>query len=158
MLYFAYGSNLDRETLEKRCPNFQPLFTGMVEDFKLAFTHKSKKTQSGTADMVPSQGNCVYGIVCDIPLIDTYGLFQAEGYQPAREVSKNAYAPQYVTVHYQMNGANVKCVAEAFTVVEKSHIHIPPKREYLNKIIVACRAFGFPEDYIRKLTLIRSVA
>ena len=47
-LYFAYGSNLNKEQMSSRCPNAKPLGKLMLADWRLVFR--------GVADIEPCEG------------------------------------------------------------------------------------------------------
>ena len=49
MLYLAYGSNLNKDQMSRRCPKAIPLEGVVIEDWKLVFR--------GVADIEPSKGS-----------------------------------------------------------------------------------------------------
>ena len=49
MLYLAYGSNLNKKQMSRRCPKAIPLEGVVIEDWKLVFR--------GVADIEPSKGS-----------------------------------------------------------------------------------------------------
>ena len=72
MLYVAYGSNLNLEQMEWRCPNSKTIGNGVIEDWKLVFnTH---------ADIIPCKGKNVPVVVWDVPSVDWNYLDVYEGY------------------------------------------------------------------------------
>lgn len=54
-LYFAYGANLNRDSMKLRCPAAQPVRAAVLRNWQLKF--------SGVATVVPSSGKCVYGAI-----------------------------------------------------------------------------------------------
>jgi gamma-glutamylcyclotransferase (GGCT)/AIG2-like uncharacterized protein YtfP len=58
MLYFAYGSNLNKAQMAARCPAATPLGRVTIGGFKLVFR--------GVADIVPDEDSVCYGGVWDI--------------------------------------------------------------------------------------------
>jgi len=55
MLYFAYGSNLDRRRFEARCPGSRPVAAAELRGYRLAFRG------NGHADIVRQKGGVVRG-------------------------------------------------------------------------------------------------
>ncbi|MBC2581329.1 gamma-glutamylcyclotransferase family protein [Clostridium sp. DJ247] len=69
MLYFAYGSNLNRLQMKKRCPDSVPLARVRLKGYKLVFNKY--------ADIIESKEDIVYGAVYkvsnrDIKNLDIY--------------------------------------------------------------------------------------
>jgi gamma-glutamylcyclotransferase len=89
MLYFAYGSNMNWQQMQERCPSARFFGVAWLPDHKLAFTRKSIKRGCGVADAVPTQGQKVWGVVYEITDRDVIKLDKSEGYMPGRE--KNSY-------------------------------------------------------------------
>lgn len=70
MLYFAYGSNLDRDDLARWCgerglddPGLIPVGPAFLPDRRLAFTHRSTTRGGGVLDVPPSVGSAVEGVL-----------------------------------------------------------------------------------------------
>lgn len=89
MLYFAYGSNMNREQIRKRCPSARFLGVAAMRNLRIAFTRKSIKRDCGVADVVPENGRIVWGVVYEICDHDIGVLDISEGYRPNR--NKNSY-------------------------------------------------------------------
>ncbi len=85
LLYFAYGSNMDPIQMRRRCSSARFVAIAKLPDHRLAFSRRSMRRRSGVADVVPSAGAAVWGIVSrlmsarDIAVLDA-----AEGFKPAR--------------------------------------------------------------------------
>ena len=80
LLYFAYGSNLNRKQMRARCPNHVFYDLGVIRDYELVFTGYSKTRDGGVADIRPKQGCFVEGVLYEINLKDLEALDKAEGY------------------------------------------------------------------------------
>lgn len=70
MLYFAYGSNLDRADLDRwsvarELPpiGLEPVGPAFLPDRKLAFSHRSTTRGGGVLDVPPSVGSAVAGVL-----------------------------------------------------------------------------------------------
>lgn len=62
MYYFAYGSNLNKEWMENRCPETIPLGPAKLKDYKLGFRFPSTSWPGGgAADIISSPGDVVFG-------------------------------------------------------------------------------------------------
>jgi gamma-glutamylcyclotransferase (GGCT)/AIG2-like uncharacterized protein YtfP len=71
-LYFAYGSNLDREAMAHRCPDARPLGPGTLEGWQLNF--------QGVADIRPKPRARTQGALWRISDRDLARLDTYEGY------------------------------------------------------------------------------
>ena len=63
-LYFAYGSNINLDQMEYRCPNAQVVGPVVLEDYKLLF--RSNTRSAGVATIKPHKGRKVYGLLWKI--------------------------------------------------------------------------------------------
>ena len=86
MLYFAYGSNMDLRQMRRRCPSYRFVSIAKLEDHKLAFTRRSPRRRCGVADVIPSPGEEVWGVLYNIKTRrDVLALDRAEGYKAGRK-------------------------------------------------------------------------
>jgi gamma-glutamylcyclotransferase (GGCT)/AIG2-like uncharacterized protein YtfP len=72
MLYFAYGSNLNKKQMKNRCPDSVPVVKVILKNYKLVFNY--------FADVVETPGEIVYGAVYDVSNSDIRKLNRYEGY------------------------------------------------------------------------------
>jgi gamma-glutamylcyclotransferase (GGCT)/AIG2-like uncharacterized protein YtfP len=71
-LYFAYGANLNRESMSYRCPRARPIRALYLQDYCLEFaTHATIRPESGAA---------VAGALWEITSACEHSLDQFEGY------------------------------------------------------------------------------
>lgn len=133
MLYFAYGSNMDRVQMAIRCPNAVPIGTAELKGHKLIFR--------GVADVVP-EGNTVNstvkGVVWRITKKCLKELDIYEGYP-------SLYDRKAVTVW--MNGRPVRTLV--YYMVRGPVA--PPSREYWKGILRGYFQFGIEpgEDMLK---------
>ena len=73
MLYFAYGSNLDRRQFARRCPGSRPVAPATLRGYRLAFRG------SGHADIVREKGGLVRGALYRATARDVEALDRYEG-------------------------------------------------------------------------------
>lgn len=72
MLYFAYGSNLNKVQMKKRCPDSVPIIKVKLNGYKLVFNR--------VADIIESADDVVYGAVYKVSDKDIKNLDIYEGY------------------------------------------------------------------------------
>jgi len=81
--YFAYGSNMLTERLQKRCSSASPLegAVATADGYALSFSKRSKKDESGKATLVrPDRGiRPVHGVIFEIQNDELRCLDCAEG-------------------------------------------------------------------------------
>lgn len=76
-LYVAYGSNLNLEQMEYRCPQAKIFAKGIIPNYRLVF--RGSKTGS-YATIIPAEGHSVPVLVWDITPTDEASLDLYEGY------------------------------------------------------------------------------
>ncbi len=72
MYYFAYGSNLNREQMQERCPDSEPVAKAKLEGYRLCFNR--------VADIVEDEGSLVWGAIYTVSPRDIKNLDRYEGY------------------------------------------------------------------------------
>jgi len=78
MLYFAFGSNLNRRQMLTRCPDAVPLERASLLGHRLAF--QSPNGSGGIATVVPNKDATVVGALYDISRDDLKALDRYEGW------------------------------------------------------------------------------
>jgi len=73
MLYFAYGSNLDRRQFARRCPGSRSVAPAVLRGYRLAFRG------GGHADIVREKGGTVRGALYEVTKRDVEALNRYEG-------------------------------------------------------------------------------
>ena len=84
-LYIAYGSNLNKEQMARRCPTARYVGTGMVEGYELKF---KGRPEGAYATIDPKKGGKVPVAIWEIQPYDEFRLHQYEGY-PNHYFTKN---------------------------------------------------------------------
>jgi gamma-glutamylcyclotransferase (GGCT)/AIG2-like uncharacterized protein YtfP len=81
MYYFAYGSNLNRKQMLRRCPDAKPKFRATLPDHKLVFAGRSREwSDGGIASIRPCIGEEVAGALYEISEECRMSLDRYEGY------------------------------------------------------------------------------
>ena len=84
-LYIAYGSNLNKEQMARRCPTARYVGIGMVEGYELKF---KGRPEGAYATIDPKKGGTVPVAIWEIQPYDEFRLHQYEGY-PNHYFTKN---------------------------------------------------------------------
>ena len=66
MKYFAYGSNMDPVIIERICDQIEVLGRAKLHDYRLGFTRRSTKRNSGVADIIAAPRNVLWGVLYEI--------------------------------------------------------------------------------------------
>lgn len=151
VLYFAYGSNMEKNQLDNRCPSAKFVSVAKLPDCKFGFTRFSKNRNCGVMDIIDSPGDEVWGVIFKISARDLKELDKNEGYDPERSIRKNAYCRKKVIV-YREGKEKQKEVVYTYEVVNKSITPIPPSDEYMSLILKGADQWKLPVKYIQKLS------
>jgi len=150
MLYFAYGSNMNWQQMQDRCPSARFASVALLADYKLAFTRQSVKRGCGVADAVREDGRKIWGVVYEIDVLDIGKLDLSEGYRPGR--TKNSYWRRECLVLLNGDEQRPSTVCSYFGDPQSN----PPlpNSEYKRLIVSGARHWHLPEDYVRDLEAI----
>ena len=148
MLYFAYGYNMDPRQIRRRCPTARFLSTAVLPDFELAFTLRSRRRRCGVANVRPSPGKEVHGILYRINgSRDWEVLDAAEGHVPERRYG-NRYKKAAVEVLKQNHPQRVYTVIY-LGVIENNPP--PPSAAYLRQMLAGADHWGLPKAYRKSI-------
>lgn len=139
--YFAYGSNLSPQEMRRVTGGARFYAVARLPGHILGFTRFSDKRGCGVADIVPSRGNEVWGVVYELPESALDDLDNKEG------VPWGAYRRTKVQVEAERG------IAEdvlTYTVINKEG-PFTPSADYMRLIIEGARHWGLPESYQRFL-------
>jgi gamma-glutamylcyclotransferase (GGCT)/AIG2-like uncharacterized protein YtfP len=114
MLYFAYGSNLNLEQMQNRCPDSVPVARVILKGYQLCFNH--------VADIVKKEGGVVHGAIYTVSQADIENLDIYEGY------------PQFYTKIQVMVEDDQGNTHEAFAYVMTQKGSREPSEVYYNII------------------------
>lgn len=99
-LYFAYGSNMNLNQMDYRCPAASLVENVRLEDYRLAFC--GRNPNSGVATIFPEQGSHVDGVLWKITPECEKSLDCYEGYPNFYEKQKIAVKGQNGKIHEVM--------------------------------------------------------
>jgi len=138
-LYFAYGSNLWIQQMERRCPSSRVVGAGRLVDHRLTFFgERSGWGPGGVADGAPAPGQVLYGAVYSLPdhdlrALDDHedqytralrvvelptGSVEAWVYRRAIDQGFNAPSPRYLSAiafGYGQHGLDLSVLWEALS-------------------------------------------
>jgi cation transport regulator ChaC len=144
-MYFAYGSctNVEsfRETLKQvDCEDqFRICGVGILIDYKLAFTRRSKKWNGGVLDIIKSSGDYVLGVVYEIPEEAISAIDKREG--------ASCYYRKIDNIEVELGFDKVNVFT--YEVIEKQEDEIAPTMNYFNTVYTGMKN-RFPTEYIDK--------
>lgn len=153
MLTFAYGSNMDPDQMQERCPSMQFVCIAVLREHHLDFSRKSIKRRCGVADVVPSLNSHVWGVVYEITKQDLEALDENEGYRPNRPPQRNAYNRR-TRIVFQDGDETKPLNVEIYFAVPQENSPLP-NQEYKDLIMCGARYWNLPADYIAELEKIR---
>ena len=119
MLYFAYGSNLNHKQMKDRCNGAKYIKKHTLKSYKLCFSHKTKSSIYGHANIIKNKKSKVLGALWNINKKDEKELDWYEG------VDYNYYKKNYFT----LKGKKV------LVYVQKIYYLHKPNSTYLHTII-----------------------
>ncbi|HEU4543222.1 MAG TPA: gamma-glutamylcyclotransferase family protein [Jiangellaceae bacterium] len=138
VLYFAYGSNMSRETMTRLAPSAMRIGKARLPNHRLRFSRKSLRTGTGVADVVHHPGFVVMGALYEIPEHEWNTLRQKEG----ATMAPPAYREAKVEVFSFGDKSNRKAVT--FVVAEPEQVEQVPSVSYISDMVQQATELGFP--------------
>jgi len=130
MLYFAFGSNLNRKQMKRRCKDSKYLGCYSLKNYKLVF--RNYFLGGGVADIQKDKNSTVLGAIYKISKKDEKELDVYEDYPKT-----------YIKKYFKILGKKVM-----FYYMPKKTMHVPPSKRYLNLIIQGYKDCGYKNNYI----------
>ena len=106
-LYFAYGSNINLEQMEHRCPDAQLVGPVTLQNYELQFRG------SGFATVSPKKGSVVHGLLWKLTPKSEQALDRYEGY-PRQPALPSPYYYRAIQQGFEANGLPVESLEEAW--------------------------------------------
>lgn len=123
--YFAYGSCMSPNDFARTVPEFRIEGRAVLPDYRLAFTRYSEGRMGGVADVVPSLGQDVEGILYRFPSDYLPNLDKREG------VAENVYR----RIEVKVRPGEREETAWTYIVVQKELEEIAPSDDYRDIIL-----------------------
>ena len=137
MLYFAFGSNLNRKQIKRRCKNSRFISRHILKNYQLVF-----RSKYGAADIQRKKGSSVLGAIYDINKADEKKL---DVYEEFPKV--------YVKKYFKILGKKVM-----FYYMSSKTKQTEPSRRYLNSIIQGYEDCGYKNSHVLVLRTRRTKA
>lgn len=143
MLYFAYGSNMDREQMKARCPDAELIGIGVMAEHALCFPRRSIKRNCGVSSVAPRQGQETWGVIYRLGPKDLAALDASEGFRSERAAELNSYnrVPVLVVID------DVPTEMVTYIAVDQKDAPLPSEA-YLRHIREGARQHGLPAAYL----------
>lgn len=145
-IYFGYGSNMWLNQMHQRCPHSPYLGIAILENYKWIIN------QRGYANVVPFQGESVYGLVFQLDDSDQDTLDRCEGAPFIYE--KRFHDINFLGKLASSGGNEIQQTANALVYIDSKRIfESDPKEEYIDRTNMAIRDAlkeGVPRWYIDK--------
>jgi len=133
MLYFAYGSNMNRAWMRQLCPTAQALGPAMLADYRFMIM------SAGYASVVAHAGDAVHGVLWRVAPGDLDTLDRYE------DVAGGLYDRCTLTVQRGNEAQN------AMTYVGRSRTPGHARAEYRELVLEAARDWKLPATYVAEL-------
>ena len=152
MFYFAYGSNLDPEQMQVRCPGHTVVGLAELRDHRLTFPLTSHDWGGGVASVGVAHGASVWGMVYDLSeanltALDGYEHFVGPGNQ------HNLYDRESASVQLvRADDGSFPRRLRVWIYIARQANPAPPSRRYLDAVVRGARHHRLPEDYVTKLS------
>lgn len=133
-LYFAYGSNINLNQMDHRCPDATVVGPVALENYELLFR------RGGFATIAPKEGGKVHGLLWSITLECERSLDMYEGYP-------RFYDKRTVTVR---DGLGQELSVMAYIMDERFREPMLPTESYYNGILEGYRQNGLPTQPLKQ--------
>lgn len=147
-LYFGYASNLSSRTLKQRCPECAHAGLARLDDYKW------QVNETGYANIIPSEGDVVYGALAFLSSRDEAALDQSEGVPwlyEKHDVEVTRIDKDGKDLH-RANGGTQTVTATTYIDVKRTEdgkIH-PEYIIWCNRAIEDAEKEGMPKGYADK--------
>ncbi len=139
--YFAHGSNMSQRQMKERCKEgkFKTLGRAFLKGYRLVFDGYSITREGPVANLVPSEGGIVWGVLYEV---SEKCLEELDGHEG---VGSGAYKRVKVEVHSE-DGKSFM----AYTYLREPLEEGKPSRKYIKTLLEGAEAVGLPEEYVNK--------
>jgi len=132
-LYFAYGSNMNRAAMQRRCPTARAVGSATLEGYRFFVS------VDGWGSVKPSAGERVHGVLWRLMARDVAALHAYE------LLHQGLYDVRHLPVR-----SGGSCV-RAMIYLLRRRAPGRPKPGYVEMIAASARAWKLPERYIRSV-------
>src|SRR5689334_11298654 len=133
MLHFAYGSNMDRAAMRRRCPGAVALGPATLDNWRFIVT------RDGYASVVPAPGETVHGVLWRLSPRDLAALNAYES------IDSGLYRRRMLPVRRDAGRLR------ALVYVGREQRPGRPRPGYQHAVVAAARDWDLAADYVRSL-------
>jgi gamma-glutamylcyclotransferase (GGCT)/AIG2-like uncharacterized protein YtfP len=144
MLYFAYGSNMERVQMKRLCAKARFVAAAVLPDHELVFSGSSRMWGGGIANIRDMPGKKVEGVVWEISEAERMVLDEYEGYPDL-----------YVSKGVQVQTTSGKALTAFAYVMANPGREMPPSKPYKRLLISGAEEHGLSDEYVAFLESIR---
>ena len=144
MYYFAYGSNMNWSQMQHRCPSAKFVCVACLPDYQFGITRHSRLRDCGTANVFPSAGAAVWGIVYDVSDAD---LRVMDGFE-------DGYRREFLSVS-PANNADLLITALVYVAEIETNVP-PPNAAYKRVMVEGAKHWALPLSYLSMLETIQT--
>jgi len=142
LYYFAYGSNMNWQQMQRRCPSARFICVARLPDYQFGITRHSRLRRCGTANVFPIRGEQVWGIVYDVSDAD---LTILDGFE-------DGYRREILSFFPRDDGEQP---VSAMIYLAEIEDKVPrPDVEYRRLIVEGARHWQLPSSYVDLLEAI----
>ncbi len=136
--YFAYGSNMSTKQMRKRCKdNFEIVGIAYIEGYRFVYDGYSRTWKGAVANIVPSEGDRVWGVLYKIGQDCEETLDKFEG------VKRGIYSKRYLKVKDEKGKEY-----EALVYMREPQPVGEPSEDYRKTVVEGSEEHKLPKDYI----------
>jgi len=132
-LYFAYGSNMNKEQMCFRCPKSQAVATAQLPGYRFLINSR------GVATIIPDNNLSVYGILWVLSAVDEATLDFYEG------VKEKIYFKRDIKVKVANNEMTT------LTYIANEMAPGVPREGYLERVIEGAQSFQAHQEWLQEL-------
>jgi gamma-glutamylcyclotransferase (GGCT)/AIG2-like uncharacterized protein YtfP len=144
LYYFAYGSNMNWEQMQRRCPSAKFVCVASLKNYRFAIARHSRLRNCGTANIFAETGSEVRGIVYDV---SEQELAILDGFE-------DGYRRERMLV-LAIDGSQSSI--EVLVYIAKEEDDVPlPSSEYKQLIVAGAKHWNMPEFYLLMLEQLRA--
>ncbi len=142
MYYFAYGSNMNWQQMQRRCPSSRFVCVAHLPDFRFGITRHSRLRDCGTANIYPACGEEIWGIIYEVNHADLTVLDSFE----------DGYRRKVLSFYPIQDG---KQPLDALVYMADIEHNVPrPSAEYRRLIVEGAKHWKLPPSYVALLEAI----
>jgi gamma-glutamylcyclotransferase (GGCT)/AIG2-like uncharacterized protein YtfP len=145
LYYFAYGSNMNWEQMQRRCRSAQFVCIARLKNYRFAIARHSRLRNCGTANIFVDAKSEVWGIVYDV---NEHDFIILDGFEDGYRREKMLVLP----------AGDTESSVEVLVYIAEKEDDVPlPNPEYKRLIVDGARHWNIPEFYRLMLEQIQAM-